>query len=210
MPGALLKVDIEGLQKADMALLRLVDKLQKPGTPAKAASVYLYGETMRNFRAGGRPEAWAPLSLLTLFIRAHRADAPNKNAKILQDKGRLIGSINPFSAADGSFFGVGTNVDYAGMMQNGGTGKGMEVSIAPFSRRKPGQGSTKSGYASLYGVNVKSKPSRGSMVSVRGYTMKLKGGEVPARPFLPRPQDMSSMGMWDKIKEIFRSYFYGR
>ena len=103
-------------------LSKLQGDLRNPQIPMMEAAIQITAETQRNFEDGGRPEAWAPLGLMTLFIRAHRADGPKRTGENipLSDTGRLKGSMVPFTSQAENAFGVSTNVEYAGLMQNGG------------------------------------------------------------------------------------------
>jgi phage virion morphogenesis protein len=93
-----------------------------------APAMKIIGETVKdsvvqNFRSGGRPNGWAPLSPATL--------AKKKGGSILIGKGHaggLMGSIS-YQAGDDHVI-VGTNKVYAAIHQFGGmAGRGRKVKI---------------------------------------------------------------------------------
>lgn len=102
-------------------------------------------ETERNFAAQGRP-AWLGLAPRTKKRRG-------ADAKILQDTGRLAGSIT--TSYDASQASVGTNVKYAAIHQFGGkAGRGRKVTIPtrpflPFGADDLLQPSSREGVMSL-------------------------------------------------------------
>jgi len=73
-----------------------------------------------NFRSEGRPTKWAPLRPLTKFLRSGES-----NFKILQDIGRLKGSISAkvYAQSTRAEVVIGTNLDYAPLMHFGGMSK---------------------------------------------------------------------------------------
>ena len=73
-----LRVSIMGMGAIKAKLTKLASDLKNPQIPMMQSAIQVQEETFRNFEKGGRPEEWAPLSLLTLFIRANRADGPKR------------------------------------------------------------------------------------------------------------------------------------
>ncbi len=139
------------------------------------------GETFRIFQSATNVDGpWEPLSKVTLFIRAHRANSPRKSSTPGSDTGRLKGSFTPQSRPDGTEFGAGTNVSYAQRFNDGGPSDADVVAIAGFRRS-----------------NMKHKTV--------DYLMHMKGGNpVPARQFFPKGMpELQAWGYTDKIREIF-------
>ena len=206
--GIALRVSIKGMAKLKAKLAKMKDVLNNPQVPLMQAAVQITGETQRNFDEGGRPEAWMPLSMMSLFIRAHRADGPQRTGGTpLTDTGRLKSSFIPFTGSDGKSFGVGTNVEYARLMQEGGESDAQDIPISSFTRRlRENQFENFS-----TGKIRKTKAGKLSSGRVRAYTLHLPGGAtIPARPFFPR--NLGELGEWGyqaKIKEIFQNYFNG-
>ena len=152
--------------------------------PYKQAATVVTGSVMRNFAAGGRPQKWEELSILTRFIRAHRRGKQNRDSVPLRDTSRLVGSIVPHASVDatGGTFGAKTNVSYARKMHEGGTTTASTVVIEAFRR------------------NTKTGSSR-----VRSYVMHLKGGKrIPARPFM-----MLQASDQVILKQIFADWIKG-
>jgi len=207
--GLALRVQIKGMAQLKAKLQKLKDDLQNPQVPLMQSAVQIQEETVRNFVEGGRPETWAPVSLMTLFIRAHRADGPKRTGGLpLNDTGRLKNSFVPFVGGGGTGFGVGTNVEYASLMQNGGVSDEQDVEISGYTRRLRQNQFTDF----TTGTRNRIKTDKGSRLSsgkVRAYTMHLEGGkEIPARPFFPRSiSELSDWGYQAKIKSIFWNYF---
>lgn len=197
--GFRLSIALKGYSQASKKLETLMGIAKRPSVPARQCAVWLAGQTIRVFADGGRPEKWAPLSMMTLFIRSHREGAQNNDALPMNDTGRLKGSFIPVIEDDGNRFGASTNVEYAGMMQSGGISEPREVSIAAFTRSR--------------GASQAKDYSRGSLTKatgrVKAYIMHMKGGnKIPARPFFPEGiQQLDAWGYHEKIKQIFREYF---
>jgi phage gpG-like protein len=133
--------------------------------PYKQAATVVTGSVMKNFREGGRPEAWKPLSPLTYFIRSHRSGKKNTQAKTLVDTARTMNSIVPHFSLDakGGQFGAKTNVKHARRLHFGGLSDASSVVIGAFKRNTPSGGTAR----------------------VRSYVMNIKSGhQIPARPFM--------------------------
>ena len=201
------RVTIVGMGAMRAKLSKLAGNLKDPRVPMMQSAIQVTEETFRNFVDGGRPEAWAPLSLMSLFIRAHRADGPKRTmADVpLSDTGRLKGSFVPFVGDDGMTFGVGTNVEYAALMQNGGVSEAQDIQIKGFTRRL-----RETQFEDFTTGKIrKTKSGLQSSGKVRDYVLHLPGGsEIPARPFFPSTlAELSSWGYQAKIKAIFAGYF---
>lgn len=205
-----IRVTIKGMGAMKAKLTKLAGDLKNPQVPMMQAAVQVTEETQRNFEEGGRPEEWAPLSLMTLFIRAHRADGPRRSGEAipLSDSGRLKGSFIPFVMDDGVTFGSATNVEYASFMQKGGITEEQDIPIKGFTRKL-----SQSQFESFTTGKIRRvKTGSGSRISsgkVRDYVLHLTGGaEIPARAFFPRDlYELSSWGYQRKIKRIFWMYY---
>lgn len=173
----------EGFLKAIQRLEKLGANLDNRKLPFLKAAIYLQGSVLKNFRAQGRPNSWAPLAPLTLALR--RSGRGGGSPRILQDTGRLMNSILPWTADDS--FGVGTNVSYARLMQEGGMSEPSELTIPEHVRH----------ITQAFGKALKSPV----IAHVREYVMKIGAHRVPARPFLVIQQEDASV-----IANIFRGY----
>ena len=196
-----LKVSFSGMGPIKMKLAKLAGDLKNPQVPLLQSASEMYGETARNFADGGRPETWAPLSLMSLFIRAHRANNTKRTqegrASHLSDSGRLKNSFVPWVGTDGMTFGVSTNVEYARLMQDGGISESSIIPITGFKRKKAKEAQNQK-YFGDTGYTKKSVD----------YDLHLNGYVIPARPFFPRNLgELASWGYQAKIKRIFAEYF---
>lgn len=220
MSGLKLVLLADGFTKANKRLKQVMDLAKKPLVPAKQSAIWLCAQTFIAFHDGGRPSKWAPLSLISRFIRAHRADGPkSENPMVGTDTGRLKGSFVPVMTEDGDRFGSSTNVEYAATLQEGGRSKANVVRIAGFTRRAPGAsmglvGGRKKFTKTSYTINddgtIGSKKSgSGASVKVKDYEIHFKGGSlIPARPYFPtNMSQLKEWGYFDKIREIFRDHF---
>ena len=202
--GIALRVSVRGMAQLKAKLAKMQGVLNNPQIPLMKAAIQVQAETVRNFDEGGRPETWMPLSMMSLFIRAHRANDVKRrqdgNASHLSDSGRLRNSFIPFVSSGGGGFGVGTNVTYARLMQEGGVTEAQTIPISGFKRRKA-KAAQNQKYFGDTGWTKKSKD----------YDLHLSGGAtIPARPFFPRSiSELSAWGYQAKIKEIFANYFHG-
>lgn len=204
MPGFKLVIAAKGFSKVTQKLAKIAEVAQRPSVPSMQASVWITGQTIQTFSAGGKPEKWAPISIMTAFIRSHRASKRTDSMAPMNDSGRLKGSFIPVLTDDGNQLGAATNVEYAGLMQSGGVSTANTVKIGSFKRRLPGS-------KGMVGFTAggRKKYARGSFVTVEAYTMKLKGGAtIPARPFFPEGlSELQSWGYLGKIQQIFNDYF---
>jgi phage gpG-like protein len=200
MAGIKLSIAVKGFSKASKKLEKAIGIVKRPSVPMREAAIWLVGQTIKVFDDQGRPEKWAPLSLMTLFIRAHRADSPkNPDGQIGSDTGRLKGSFLPVVTDDESKFGASTNVEYASGFNGGDVTESRDVAISSFMRKR--------------GARQGADYARGSLTKaserVRAYVMHLKGGlPVPPRQFFPNGLgELESWGYLPKIREIFSQYF---
>jgi phage virion morphogenesis protein len=123
-----IKVDDKEAKKALAALM------QRGGDLAPVTRVIagiMHDEVEQNFEEEGRPK-WKALSGSTIKQREQKGHWPGK---MLQDEGRLAGSIE--AGSDDSSAWVGTNLVYAPIQHFGGNaGRGLQVTIPerPFMR----------------------------------------------------------------------------
>jgi hypothetical protein len=201
-----LSLTTSGFSKASKALEGAAALAKDPSPPAKAAAEWLAGQTMRVFSLGGHGGEWAPLSKMTLFIRAHRSQAPRKSAMPGSDTGRLKGSFLPFVDASGAAFGAGTNLDYAQAFNDGGPSKANTVLIKGYTRNAPG---ARDAQATAY---ARGKVQRLARVKVKPFFMHLKGGKMydPRRFFPDGMGELASWGYLDKVRQIFAIDFHNR
>ena len=204
-----IRCSISGMGAIKAKLSKLQGDLRNPQIPMMEAAIQITAETQRNFEDGGRPEAWAPLGLMTLFIRAHRADGPKRTGENipLSDTGRLKGSMVPFTSQEENAFGVATNVEYAGLMQNGGVSEAQDIPIAGYTRRMPVKGGA---IARSMGENRLTKSGKDKRTGkIKDYILHLAGGKpIEPRPFFPRTlEELSDWGYQAKIKSIFWNFF---
>lgn len=165
------------IQAADAlaGLRNVAENTRSPRPLMRAIAGTLESETEKNFAAQGRP-AWLGLSPRMLKRRG-------AGAKILQDTGRLAGSVAGRYGRD--FASIGSNVAYAAIHQFGGT-----INRAAYSStvrlRTDAKGNLlrqgDKGRAARLAVFAKDSHKRA--VS-RRYTVGSFGITMPARPFLP-------------------------
>lgn len=94
---------------------RLADKK----TPLMQMSIWLFKSVQKNFdEQSADGKAWPPLAPATLYQKLHRRKKRSASPMILQDTGRLKGSIH--MAVGNDYASVSTNVPYA-PHQNFGT-----------------------------------------------------------------------------------------
>lgn len=187
MAMARLTLAVKGYSQAGRKLEKLAAIARRPSVPMRQAAVWIAGRTIQVFDEGGHPEKWAPLSLMTQFIRARRVASPRKSDKPMNDSGRLRGSILPTVSEDGNQFGAFTNVEYAPLMQRGGVSTANDVEVR----------------------NRRGKGKRRKAGSLATFILHMKGGHViPPRPFFPDGMgELESWGYHDKIRQIFAEYF---
>lgn len=96
----------------------------------KQISILMYKSVMQNFlEEGTDKEKWKKLSPMTIAMRRKKG----KDAKILQDTGRLRNSIFPVILKDRVT--VGTNLEYASIHQFGGEVRIPERIIYPVRKK---------------------------------------------------------------------------
>lgn len=141
----------------DQAIKNLLNIMKRKGmnmrTPYKQASYIMHADVMKRFDTESDENGvrWRPIILTRSTMK--RRKMLNKNGKpikkraifkILQDTGRLRGSIRPTSNAFGAE--VSTKVEYAAIHNFGGrTGRGKKVTMParPFMRAISGEAKTK-------------------------------------------------------------------
>ena len=148
--------------------LKKLKKITRDFSPvARRIVTQLLKEADKPFVASARgnpPKTWKRLSVLTVFIRMHRARRKNRDPKIMVDSGLLRAMNLPFIRRGGREFGIENRHPAAKILHNGGTSRGNTVSISGFRRSKPSGGTSR----------------------VRPYSMSIKGGHrIPARPWMP-------------------------
>lgn len=135
----------------------------------------------KNFRAQGRPRAWAPLSDATL----KRRRKSGAGARILQDTGRLrLSIVRAQEGAEGAVWSLtrnsltmGSNLEYANIHQRGGVVKMKPRRMTlTFAKRKG-----KTLFATSEG---KIKGRRHAVVKTMDVTISGHEVHIPARPFL--------------------------
>lgn len=131
--------------------------------------VYQVGSIDKNFRAGGRPRKWKDLAPLTKALR--RKGRGGGHFAILQDKGRLRGSISAkvYAVSTRNEARIGTNLAKAPLLHFGGMSKGSKIKIPQHRRR----------ITQAWG-----KPIQPKTITVRSYIMKIGPKRVPAREFV--------------------------
>lgn len=191
-------IKIDGVDDTTNSLSKLIGKLEDDHTPYKQSSVVIYSSVMKNFTEQGRPEKWKGLSLFTMFVKSHRKSQKRTNPMILQDSGRLKGSITPFYDSSISTFGVKTNIPYAGLMNFGGKSQPNSVLIGSYYRRSPS-------YENQFRMAFGKRTKHTGMVKVKPYVMNIKGGhEIPSRPFMVLQKED-----YNTISSIFSDWLKG-
>jgi phage virion morphogenesis protein len=125
MSGASIKLNIKvtGAAEAEAALSGMAERADALGPAMRPIGQLVVTSVQRNFEAGGRPNAWAPLSWTTLMARARKGKGGwvgMSRGKILLRQGMaggLMGSIN--ARVEGNAAIVGTNKIYAAVHQFG-------------------------------------------------------------------------------------------
>ena len=156
-----------------VGLARVAEGLRSPLPLFRDIAGFLEKETEDNFAAQGRP-AWLGLSPRTLKRRG-------ADAKILQDTGRLAGSIA--TSYDRTHATVGTNVRYAAIHQLGGT-----IQRAAYSKQVRHRTNAKGELMRTDGFNGKGlvfAKGRHKRALTRWFEVPAHAINIPARPFLP-------------------------
>lgn len=122
---------IQGLENVLKRVAKLSTDARHVEKPLKAAGTYMLGSIEKNFKAGGRPQKWQPLSSATI---ARRRNKKKSSIKILIDTARLKNSHSMKLVSEG--VQIGTNVIYAPRQHFGykaGSGRGhSETPARPF------------------------------------------------------------------------------
>lgn len=105
------------VNKVEEAFVRIGKNLINYAPVLKSSGEYMVSSIQNNFLSQGRPNAWAPLSPMTILLRTKGRGS--RSPQILMDTGNLFKSIT--YAVDESSVKIGTNVKYAKRLQFGGT-----------------------------------------------------------------------------------------
>jgi phage virion morphogenesis protein len=111
MAGIFVRLHIEDLGLARGFLRGIGERAEDLRPPLRSAGFHMLDSIRENFRVGGRPEPWVPLSPVTL-----RRKWPE--TRILIETERLMRSIR-FRASRASL-AVGSRIRYARIHQRGG------------------------------------------------------------------------------------------
>lgn len=121
MSGIRIEADVSAL----LAAAGAVEERQRDFRPLlNRIGQIMTASTDQNFIDQGRPDAWQPLSPVTL-ARRRSGPNPNMSDQILRDTGRLMNSLSSPSSADAILeltpdsLRFGTNVEYASVHQFG-------------------------------------------------------------------------------------------
>lgn len=147
----------DGFENLDQVIRRvgkLATDVRHVERPLDQAAEYAVGSIKRTILVGGRPKKFAPHAPSTL--RSRRKGKGRGGAKVLIDRGRLLGSFDKKVTTDGAR--IGTNVVYAARHHYGypgGPGRGHAKTPArPFMLLQP-EDIEKIG--KLFGVHVAQK-----------------------------------------------------
>lgn len=152
---------------------RVIKRLDNPKTALQKASLVMLRSIDKNFRAEGRPRKWTKLAPMTVGFRR------KKSKRILQDTGRLKGSIT--AQVHKEFAKIGTNLDYAPLQHFGGMTKPKTLRIKQYKRRQ----------THAFGKSITPK-----IVIVRAHSMRIGSKKVPSRPYiLFQTQDIRDINM---------------
>lgn len=156
-----------------VGLARVAEGYRSPLPLMRAIAGLLETETESNFAAQGRP-AWLGLKPRTLKRRG-------AEAKILQDTGRLAGSIA--TSYDRTHATIGSNVRYAAIHQLGGT-----IQRAAYSKQVRHRTNAKGELLRTAGFNGKGLVfAKGGhkRALTRWFEVPAHAINIPARPYLP-------------------------
>lgn len=168
--GAILRFRLRffGIKGVKRKLKAVRKKLEDFNPVARRIVTQLLKEADKPFAQSARgnpPSTWKRLSVMTVFIRMHRARRKNKDPKIMVDTGILRASNLPFIRKSAREFGIENRHPAAKILHDGGTSRGNTVSIGSFRRKKKSGGTSR----------------------VQPYQMRVKGGHtIPARPWMPK------------------------
>jgi len=155
-------------------------KLNNLTVPMRVIGNYMLRSINKNFQEQGRPKKWKSLSSMTLNLRK---GVGKEKGKILQVSGRLKNSIT-FEATKKSVC-IGTNLDYAQLMQEGGTITSPAITIYPRQKRKLGLFVTQSSALRTPLIKrVLKFRVGGKDIYCKKVNMPRVNHKVPARPFV--------------------------
>jgi len=198
-----MKAKIEIYNDARAAFNTLLGRLGDLTPVTRAISTYLLSRTEGNLAAQSGPGgAWPPLSPATKKRRG-------AEARMLQESGRLAGSITP--SWDAGSAGIGSNVIYAAIHQLGGDIERQAYSGSVRLRTTATgnllrQGAK--GRAKNLAVFAKAKHKRTRTVdfTAGGHTI-----HIPARPYFPvYPDRRLQEGAADEILTMLSGYIGGQ
>jgi len=182
-----LSVDInqKDLQEIRQRLREQMELLRNTATPMSRCAIILYQSVMANFtHQGTDKEKWAPLAPSTIIgrmMKTGRKKGATGRMMILQDRGTLRQSITPKATNDEAE--VGTNLNYAKILHEGGT--------IPMRFVKPKKAKALSWI----------DPSTGEQRFSLGHWIDRT--EIPARPFMVLREEHKG-----RIMQVLRSWFF--
>lgn len=158
-----------------------IKNMREMKSPLERISILLFNSVQKNFKEQGTDKGkWKKLSPFTLWVKRNRKSGSSRRPLILQDTGRLRGSIVPRVGTD--FAQAGTNVQYAKLHQKGGKSEASNVEIKSTTRTS----------------------KLGNKYKVSAFTLHIRGGHnVPKRPFLTIRREYK-----DKITNLARNWFF--
>lgn len=167
----MIEFTIKSTRGVEATFKKLEHQLAKTDPMLAQAGMYMLGSIDKNFRAQGRPSKWQGLSPMTKAFRRKGKGGGSAKFAILQDTGRLKGSISAkvYARTTANAVTVGTNIEYAPLMHFGGMTKGKTFNIKSHKRR----------ITQAWG-----KPISPRTVTVKAHPMKIGPKKVPARPFI--------------------------
>ena len=158
----------------------LDDKLSPAARGITQVLLEMVEKTFANAARGRNVKGWDDLSPFTLFIRKNRVSAPNKDAKILNDRGILRNSNIPFVRREGAEFGIANPLKYASTHQFGGKSRAQTIMVNNPRKGRRADGKER----------------------IKQYAIRIKGGaDIPARPFFP-----SEGEYLPKVMKALRAY----
>lgn len=113
-----INIDNKSYKNLQRALIDTSLFIERPISAMKKVGEAMVSSIQENFEVEGRPDKWNPLSPMTIAMRRTGEDSSKKD-KILQDTGRLKGSISYALTENNSGIKVGTNVWYGEIHQFG-------------------------------------------------------------------------------------------
>lgn len=114
MAGAIINIEINGVNELNIKLRGSVDRARNLTVPMKRGAAIMMASTEQNFSIGGRPVRWVSLKISTLKEKMRKG----YSSQPLIRSGFLKASIIPKIESMG--FKIGTSVKYARIHQKGG------------------------------------------------------------------------------------------